>query len=496
MSEALHVIALFVPGVLAADLLAGRPGPALSRWLDAAALGMAIGFGVTTLTDFALRFTANRVAGLGDLAVVWGVILALLVLGRRLRSPRAAPPEGPLARGWAQATWAVLAVYLAFAAYVIVVVMASAPGGAADGAVIWAMLSKTLAVADGELGEVLSRLRLGIHAEYPHFWPGSAAFLLRSTDADALWPARLVAGAGYFALVLGVRRAIAAHAPTAFANVAALLIAAVPQYVRRSGDLFADPWVGALNVLCVGCLFFRRPDGTTDRGHLVAAGFLIGLLGWTKQEGVVLAALLTLAFAATLLSSASRGRRLGDALAVLLPSTAGHAASFLLRRHWVRPDDRAGSFTELMDNLLSPERWSIVLRGLATELNGNGQVLLWNAPEGDNVPIAAWGFFWPALAIVLALALALAYLRRRRRPRPALPILTLFALQFAAYVGLFVVIRFEPEWHVRTALGRLLSHLAPIAVVAAFVALGRGEGSEAGSEVGSGEPGEPIEAIE
>lgn len=477
----LRAFLLLIPGIVFVDLLERRRRAGLQRWCDAAALGCPLGLGVVSLADFGLRMWADRCLGVGDLVVLWVMLLAAAWGFHRVRPPEDEPQETPYDQAVSRLTGVVLGLYMAFALHTMVAVMTSAPGGFADGAVIWAMAAKTLAVAEGSLAGVLDQLRLGVHSEYPHFVSGSASFVLRGGDVDALWPMRLVTGISWLVLVFGVRRVLAASTSDGFANVGALLVAGMPCAVQLAGDLYADPWLAALNVLCVGTLAMRAPDGRADLRWLVLGGFVLGLLGWTKQEGLVLATVIT-ACAVVWLAWRGKGRRrVLDPLMVLLPSLAGHAASWFLRMHWTRRDDRATAPHEHWEHFTSSERWGNVGEGVWNELHAQGQLLIFNVPEGLNGAYQRWGFYWPALAALLILVIVA---RRRALAGAAGFIVAVFLLQVAAYGTVFATVAFEQEWHIRTALARLLLQVAPLGVVGALWALGcRGESGRGGGSV-------------
>ncbi len=483
MMLAANLVLILLPALIAVDLLLPRGRSRAGRVRDALGLAPVVGLGIATLLDFGLRLGLGRNLRLLDLTIAWAALIVLALLGRARRraSDRAGPAEGAgatsLVRMLGAAAGLVIAGTLFFG-------MRSNPQGSWDGMAIWNLLGRALASSEGDAGPMLKAMVLS-HSEYPHFLPGSIAIFLREAGREAVWPGQFAALLGLFSLFALAQRSLAVLRGEYVAAIGAILLVATPTFVLRCSDQYADTWLAAINVGAAGFIAagLLRPAGS--RRHLLIGGLLLGLLPWTKQEGIPMAMVLALTTLVVCLARRPRGRGLADLGMVVIGSAPGLAASLLLRFHWVNLDRRMdSSFAEIRDLILDGSRWQPVWKHLATEITTGGQLLLWNAPGGFNPPLQRWAFFWPALVL-----LGLIWFRRSGFLRRETLFVGIALLgQVVALMLIFVIVPFRQEWHLETAFHRVLMQVAPIALLFVVV-LGRPVAAGSGEPEMEGEPG-------
>ena len=186
-------------------------------------------------------------------------------------------------------------------------------------------------------------------------------------------------------------------------------------------------------------IWMRRHSART----LVLAAVFTGLGAWTKGEGMALAAVnlfLLLVFL--------RGER-----DLAFPAKARAVCIFVLPSlavvvPWAVYMRQIGVQQEFAQNagaalrLSSYARLPSIMKALGLELT----------------KISRWNILWPALGVAVVLYFP------RIRIFPANYLCAALVLQVALYVGIFVITPRNLEWHLATALDRLVLHLVPLAL--------------------------------
>lgn len=242
----------------------------------------------------------------------------------------------------------------------------------------------------------------------------------------------------------------------------AVAAASLPSMVLLSSFVFVDVPLAVL--LAIAAVFTLEWLDRGRGGDLLIAALGVGLLGWTKREGLVLAALLC----GAALLAARRSRR--GRLATL---ALGASAALLALPWWLfvaRYGHAGADFAPL-----SPAELAANLSRLPTIVRMSLAELL--SPQ--------WAFVWPLAAGLLILTLV------RARAGPARRAILLPWLA-ATYLGLmcasYLASSFAPyEAHIRSSLWRLAAHVAPLAVI--WLAI---EGIEGGSEAQMAERDSPV----
>jgi arylsulfatase A-like enzyme len=422
------------------------------RWPLALVLGPAVGFGTLSLVYFLCRLVGVSVArfqGLGWLLLVL-VTTILLVRAWLQRRPRQSPVR---TRG----EWLALVLLgagFALAVIALVLYARQLPHGTFDAWAIWTSRARLLHRGE-DLAEIFAVLRKA-HPDYPLLVPGSVAaqFALAGSESPLLPQMTgalfMLAAAG--GVVLGVRRLSGSRI---WAALAGALLLATPNYLYWGSSQCADLPLACLLLLTVVALAALLDDAPPWLGA-GTAGFLLGLLGWTKNEGMPLTLILLALFAAAALWT---GRR-ALVVPVLVGALPGWLGSLLFRWLWAPKTDLGYFADDLWLRLAEPGRWSTVGEAFALRLD---------PVRGFD----SWGLVWLAAGLALLVGGL-----RHRAPAPALRFARWVLLAvWLAWFGVFVGTPLDLTWHLQTALDRLLLQLMPLTltVAAAGMALAGGQ---------------------
>jgi hypothetical protein len=228
------------------------------------------------------------------------------------------------------------------------------------------------------------------------------------------------------------------------ALIGAALLATLPELSKHGVSGFADVEM-ACYFLAVAILLARIVSAETGLWP-VLAWMLAGIVQ-VKNEGVpaALGCLILLALYA-------RSRSLRGIAVCITSACAGCLPWFAIRHAWRLSNDvlESGRAPRLTLGLLS---WR-----LTNAVAGFVRILAQTGPRAG-----AWGLVVVMIPIGLIETL-------RRRARICNPLWSLCAVQFAAYVCIYVVTWKPMLFHMQTSADRLLLHLVPTALLASLVA--------------------------
>jgi len=422
------------------------PGAALWIWLKAvpgitepqrAAAALALGVGGSSATFFLWR-----VAG-GDLTtyplIDAGVWTAVGVAGAcRVRRggtiPVPAPTRGMLALG------ALAIAFTGLCGMMLVDWIRAHPHGRWDAWALWTLKAKFLATPSEEWRNAFDVVLTWSHPDYPLLLPSAVA---RAWVLGGSSVAMSIAISLVFLLiaVLTVVASLWASWGAAVASMGLALVAA-PTFILLGAAQMADVPLAAYVLLAVTLLAVREPRAA----HLALAGAAMGFAAWTKNEGLVTAAVLPSCYVLV------RGRRDGfDAarraaghLALGLVPILGIVAVFKIA---LSP----GSY--LVSGALRPDapwpEWARIALVVSVMARG----------------AASWGE-WPVGSPTWLLAvLVVAPRRPARRLEPAVLAAALYlVVQLAVFCVVYLVTPYDVGWHLRTSWPRLIAQMWPTLV--------------------------------
>ena len=439
---------LLLVGLVVARALLPGAAPGLERWGWSVALAPALGFGFGSLLFVGWRALAGGPPGSGPaIFALTAIAVAAGVVWSRSRASSflevRKPAERPLWIGLAAAAF-VTALFFALraaAAYWLEI-----PDGAYDAVATWNLRARLLALAPGPLAAALDA------TNYPLLLPGAIAFqwsLLGELSPQVPRATGLAFLLGT-ALVLPVALG---RGGRALGLAAAALFLAAPFAVGQGCSQEADVPTGYLLLLAAALLARRLRGEQGPRPEI--AGLVLGLLAWTKNEGLLWVALALALFA---LSSPATLRR--DGFRIGLGILPGFGALVLFKVFWAPTRGlSAGGFLGAgsAGHLVDGERWRVVGAALLQRLD----------PAAGSFP---WGLAWLFL-LVAAIPLRLA---RRGRAEIASKFLSRTTIACLSIVPVVYLLTPLPlAWHLDTSLDRLLLQLYPLALLAVASAAGR-----------------------
>lgn len=440
----LWIGALGVLGVLA---LGDRRATAEPQWAVALVAGPAVGFGLLSLLYFGWRLGGLSVASFavaGHALLVAATLAGVLWLRRNAR-----PFRWPSLRGVSPLVLVLLlgAGILAIAAFVLYARLL--PHGGFDAWAIWSSRARLLHRGE-DLPAIFALLRKG-HPDYPLLLPGSLAaqFALAGSESPRIpqWTGALFGVALAGGVALGVRRL---GASARWAALAAVLLLLTPKFLYWSAAQCADVPLAYLLLLATLGLATLLDAGRPPLVPPALVGFFVGLLAWTKNEGMPLTALL----GGLYLLAALWRRRAATVWPLLLGALPAWLAAVSFRWLWAPQTDLGHFAGDLPQRLLEPQRWRVVADAFAAHLDpGSG--------------FHDWGLVWPFAGLALVASIVV-----QRPPSDALRFARwALALCWLAWFGVFVGTPADLDWHLRTALDRLLLQLLPLALMVGFAGL-------------------------
>ena len=354
-------------------------------------------------------------------------------------------------RGLFHALAAVLAIQCAT---VFFLASRAKPHGGYDAVAIWNVRARTLnRVGPGRLEEVLSGL---VHGDYPLLLPEGLAYLFRIRGLEEPLLQQGLAFAFLVGLCALAYSAVRRMSGGLAAACALVLLLASPQLVLSAASQYADVPLSYFFLAAALCSASLLARDRALRVPPMLAGFFVGVLPWTKNEGSVMAIVLVTALAAFLSRPEHEGRRRGVLLGMLAGATPPLAALLVFKLILAPENDlvRETSLASLA-SALDTERW----RTVGAAFWHNVGLRRGPSPYGG-----AWGFVWPATAVV-----AITFTGFRRRAHlPETGYLGVVAVtMLCAWFAVYLVTPKPLEWHLSTSLNRLLVQILPLFVVSA-----------------------------
>ena len=427
----------------------------------AVAMAPGVGFGLASLSFFFWVFAGFGPPGRWTLIGLAGALAMLLlapVTGRV--DPVAAPAARRRPRAALLLLLLLVAVCLGLLLWTLPSASAAQPFGGWDAWAIWNVRSLQLYRATpGDIGRVIGELKYG-HPDYPLMLPSSLAAqycLLGREDVAIPQVTGLLfglgAGAAMFVAVWRLGSAAGGAAAVA-------VLWSTPAFWRWVFAQYADIPLGYLLVVTAAALASQLEADARYRLPAVVAGFCFGLLAWTKNEGLVLAGLLAVAFVGVLTVVV---RPLAAAFAMLrrLPWLAAGAlpaltALVLFKSYWSPINETARFVSGASDKLIDPDRWRPVITAFWEQLNP------WTG-------LTIWGLLWPFVAVCGVVI----WRRRSAAGAPATFLGVAVALIWATWVVVYVCTPAEQVWHLNSSLRRLLLQITPLTLAWSLAGAGR-----------------------
>lgn len=472
-------VSLLVPffslslGCLLGFLVAGRrQSGVVERVVVSLAWGPGLAAGIMSLGSFFLLAVGFGVAGSGAFLAITLALFASAMLAARLEPTEASTSlsrkqiDGGGTAHWLVVGWLASGALVAGYCWTFWRWLEHRPLGSYDGMGIWTYRALQW-FRSGEAFPETIGLLLESKPGYPLLVPGliTSQFSIWGGESAAI----AVATGWFFVVGIGAVTYVAVvrwRAPSVALAAVALMLS-TPMVWRWAFAQSADLPLAYLTLatavgltdLVLGSRQGKQKIGGTSRTVPPwLTGFFLGLMVWTKNEGMVFALILIVVFAASIWIRRD-GFELRGWVAVALGALPGVLATVSFKHLWVATGEIDRYLGPgLVSRLTDPTRWWEVAAAFAGQLTpGSGEAL--------------WGGTWLALAGLLVIRAV------ERRPggrgRPALFYGAAFGLCLGFDAAAYLMTPEPLSWHLRTSLDRLLLQIVPLAVVAVFICFAR-----------------------
>lgn len=400
-------------------------------------LGLIVGLGASSVIFFGVSLVTHRPAWPAAAIEIILVFALAVILARRADSP-ASPAIPATATPLSWLHWS-LATVLVQAIVVGGVVISRAfrtePFGGWDGWAIWNLQARAMVRAGTDWPALLATPELSwTHPDYPKLVSASVARLWSWSGAESAGATGLVSVA-FAAAILGVLFCTLARLRGRTpALLTGLLLVSTPFFLSFAPNQHADlPLAACLLAAVALCALGER---------WALAGLCAGFAAWTKNEGLLFAAVFALAGGWQARRSDQR-----HALTKLLAGLALALAPVLWLKLVLAPpnDLLASPLGPRLAQLLAPDRHRLILEVLWRDLRGFGE----------------WRML-PFFAMALPFA---AWRARSRLPAGARLLPVMLGSMLAGYYVVYLLSPQTLAWHLDTSLVRLLLQLWPLALL-------------------------------
>jgi hypothetical protein len=420
----------------------------LAAMLEIAGMSIALALGFTSATFFLWRVTGMPLGGYPEFEVGLQVLMlgaALFLHRRRGLAGGDAPDHVVAPRAMRRFAGVMAAAAIAAAAVMFWHASATLPYGDSDAWAIWNLRAAFLVVPSDGWRAAFSPVIQWSHPDYPLLVSASIARLWMFGDAGAVAGPRWFAAAVVLASALVLAGSVWRRA--GIVGVAlALLLLFVPDYLHWGASQTADVPLGLFALIAVASLTASRA------AHWYSvAGLAAGFAAWTKNEGLLVAAVVVLTAAALLMRSRRDWRLLGHLALGLATGTLALLVCKLT----------VGPASDLMRQIVNQHPLDKAVT-VERHLHVAGYMLR---------EMFTWGGWSPIPAgVLVVVSLAAAAARWRGVPREAVVGGGVAMLMLTAYYVIYVLSPYDLEWHLRTSLDRLVAQVWPIIVWTAVVA--------------------------
>lgn len=439
-------------------------------WICALAFAPGIGCGSISLALFFLLYF-----DLGK-SLLWLPLLACggAAIGFLSRRPREAPhsaidqaavlsrdvvPFQP-SRTLRYVNWLVAAALVYLFAGVAWEANRISPWGTFDGVAIWNAHALFLFRPSANHAELFGSLIRG-HPEYPLLLPGAVAGQFEVWGIEDPIIPQGTALAFLVGLTLMIFSGVADLGSRKAAFPAVLFMLSTPAISHFSLTQSADVAVAYFALGAALGLWSQLPRaGSGEFGGCppVLAGLFVGLVAWTKNEGVVLSFMLVAAYLCCLIlehRGAGGGRsffrvNLRRWMAMAAGAFPSYLALFLFRMDWVSTREARSFLRDIPSKLADVDRWEAIGRVFLCRLSP--------LCEPDR-----WGAFW--LFCIVAGAFIFWKLELTWRHRF---LVMAFVLGLGVYLSFYLITPNDVVWHLNSSLDRLLLQLTPMLAVWVF----------------------------
>lgn len=405
-----------------------------SSLLIKASLGVGLGLGLSSI----LYFIVLQVApGRTNTAVLQIILILPLASAVYFKKGVAIPRIPSLA--WGQWGWISLSVIsVALSVFVFTRYVIARPQGALDAWSIWNRAARFIHRDPENWTATLSPdLPLLRHADYPLLIPLNVAWGWDVVGSETLRIPMMQGFLFTFSAIFLLFSTIALTKTIGQASLASIVLIAMSGIVPTGTTLIADVPL-AYFILASAILMYLFTLGD-DYPLLALSGFMAGLCGWTKNEGLIFIAVSVVAL---MIASPSNFKK---ALAYYLAGLFLPLAVIGYFKLLAPPNDlMANTDGRLLAKLLDLSRYEMILKSFAAD------------------------FLKPQAIFLFVYFLIMGFGAYQSQRRGFLTLVALLVLQLLGYGFVYLITPYDLSWHLMTSQARLLFQVIPLAIFICF----------------------------
>lgn len=430
----------FIPTILLGTLIVHLiwTETSLPSMLLKLSLGTGFGLGVSSILYFlVLQVAPGRVNML--VLQLFLLIPVSIIAYFKLGFPKIKDVRIP-ALSWLQ--WVLLGIFvvsLIISGIVFVNHITSRPQGVFDAWSIWNRAARFIhRDPENWIATLSPDLPPSRHADYPLLIPLNVAWGWDVLGNETLRIPMVQSILFTFATIILMFSALTVTRSIGQASLASVILMGISGIVVSGTNLIADVPVTYF-MLASGILMYLFAQ-RNEFPLLVLSGFMAGLAGWTKNEGLLFIAISPFALIAASPTNIKRS---------FINYLAGLIIPLLVILYFksLAPtnDIMVDSGVSLFEKVTDPARYALILQSFAAEVFSRESLFL---------------FFY-------ALIMCNGSMRMHRNG--ILSLAVLLVLQVLGYAGIYLITPYDVEWHLFTSQYRLFMQVIPLALFLCFI---------------------------
>ena len=432
-------VLIFLPAIFSGTLIVHLlwPEKNLLAYLLKFSLGIGLGLGISSI----LYFLVLQIAPVHVNMLTVQIILLILLLAIMFLRERKQTWEEMHLPVLSYLQWILLGIFFlasVIAVLVFINMIISRPQGVLDAWSIWNRAARFIYRDPENWRATLSPdLALFRHADYPLLVPLNVAWGWEALGNETLRVPMLQSALFTFSTIMVMFSILAFTRTIGQASLASVVLIAYSGIIVEGTYLIADVPVTYF-ILTSGILMYLFTV-RNEFSLLMLSGFMAGLAGWTKNEGLLFIAVSPIALIVTSPNNIKRS------LAAYLTGLAIPLLVILYFKSLTPPNDLLNNNgLSLIEKITDNSRYSTIIKSFASSFLNRSFILVL------------------LYTVIMHNKLTAVY------RRGSYAIITLLGLQLLGYAAIYLITPNNLEWHLRTSQSRLFLQILPLALFLCF----------------------------
>ena len=430
---------IFLPSIFSGTLIVHLlwPEKNLLAYLLKFSLGTGLGLGISSI----LYFLVLQIAPVHVNMLTVQIILLILLLAIMFLRERKQTREEMHLPVLSYLQWILLGIFFlasVIAVLVFINMIISRPQGVLDAWSIWNRAARFIYRDPENWRATLSPdLALFRHADYPLLVPLNVAWGWEALENETLRVPMLQSALFTFSTIMVMFSILAFTRTIGQASLASVVLIAYSGIIVEGTYLIADVPVTyfILTSSILMYLFVVRNESAL----LILSGFMAGLAGWTKNEGLLFIAVSPIALIV------ASPNNIKHSLAAYLTGLAIPLLVILYFKSLTPPNDLLNNNgLSLIEKITDISRYSTIIKSFASSFLNRSFILVL------------------LYTVIMHNKLTAVY------RRGSYAIITLLGLQLLGYAAIYLITPNDLEWHLRTSQSRLFLQILPLALFLCF----------------------------